>query len=377
MDPYLVIFLINIAISFIANKCYDRNEKIMSALFLMFLIAINTLFSGLRDFGVGIDSDVYIVPYFQRALSIENVKDFILCDGDKGFLLIAYVSTLISNEPQSLLLLIALFIHLFIYMALWQYKKVFGVNLFVSTALFCIVFYCHTLNLMRQFCAIAILSYAFSLFVQSKKKSYFVLQVLACFFHSTSVFFVFVPLFWYISKLVNTQKRNIYLGIIIVVFLLLIPSYYYIVSLLGDFTVISNTYAERYGESSEFIISKTSSGTGLGKIFQFVYPIAFVVWGIYKKCMNNKILVFILVLSIVSSVIQVLSYQVQFVDRIGFYFSFIMYVFLVKLFTSKKISGFIKILIFSIYIFNWMNMYVIGGGGNIYPYKSKILEITK
>ena len=98
---------------------------------------------------------------------------------------------------------------------------------------------------------------------------------------------------------------------------------------------------------------------------------------IYKKCMNNKILVFILVLSIVSSVIQVLSYQVQFVDRIGFYFSFIMYVFLVKLFTSKKISGFIKILMFSIYIFNWMNMYVIGGGGNIYPYKSKILEITK
>ena len=249
--------------------------------------------------------------------------------------------------------------------------------MFVATALLSIVFYCHTLNLMRQFCAISILSYAFSLYVEGKKKCYLILQVLAYFFHATSVFFVFVPLSWYISKMVNIQKRNLYLGLIIVLFLFLIPSYYYIVSLLGDFTIISDTYVERYGANSEYLISKTSSGTGLGKIFLFVYPIAFVVWGIYKRSIDNKNLVFLLVLSIVSSIIQVLSYQVQFVDRIGFYFSFIMYVFLVKLFTSKKITGFIKILMFSIYIFNWMNMYVIGGGGDIYPYRSKILEIKK
>ena len=47
------------------------------------------------------------------------------------------------------------------------------------------------------------------------------------------------------------------------------------------------------------------------------------------------------------------------------------------LFTSSEINGLIKVMMFAIYIFNWINMYVIGGGGDIYPYKSKKLEITE
>lgn len=377
MDPYLVIFFVNLAISFIANKFYDRDEKIISILFLMLLVIINTLFSGLRDFGVGIDTNVYIEPYFQRALSLRNVKDFVLSDGDKGFLLLAYLSTMFSHEPQTLLIVIALFINVFIYMSLWQYKKAIGVNMFVATALLSIGFYCHTLNLMRQFCAISILCYAFSLFVQGKKICYLILQILSYFFHSTSICFLFVPVLWNISRIDNTQKQKKYLVILIVFFVLFIPSYYYVISLLGDFSIITDTYVDRYGANSEYIISKTSSGTGLGKIFLFVYPIAFVVWGILKKCLDSKILYFLLVLSIISSFIQTLSYQVEFVDRIGFYFSFVLYVFLTMLFTSSEINGLIKVMMFAIYIFNWINMYVIGGGGDIYPYKSKKLEITE
>ena len=377
MDPYLVIFFVNLAISFIANKFYDRDEKIISILFLMLLVIINTLFSGLRDFGVGIDTNVYIEPYFQRALSLRNVKDFVLSDGDKGFLLLAYLSTMFSHEPQTLLIVIALFINVFIYMSLWQYKKAIGVNMFVATALLSIGFYCHTLNLMRQFCAISILCYAFSLFVHGKKICYFILQILSYFFHSTSICFLFVPVLWNISRIDNTQKQKKYLVILIVFFVLFIPSYYYVISLLGDFSIITDTYVDRYGANSEYIISKTSSGTGLGKIFLFVYPIAFVVWGILKKCLDSKILYFLLVLSIISSFIQILSYQVEFVDRIGFYFSFVLYVFLTMLFTSSEINGLIKVMMFAIYIFNWINMYVIGGGGDIYPYKSKKLEITE
>lgn len=197
------------------------------------------------------------------------------------------------------------------------------------------------------------------------------------FFHSTSICFLFVPVLWNISRIDNTQKQKKYLVILIVFFVLFIPSYYYVISLLGDFSIITDTYVDRYGANSEYIISKTSSGTGLGKIFLFVYPIAFVVWGILKKCLDSKILYFLLVLSIISSFIQTLSYQVEFVDRIGFYFSFVLYVFLTMLFTSSEINGLIKVMMFAIYIFNWINMYVIGGGGDIYPYKSKKLEITE
>lgn len=376
MDPYLLIFIINLGIAFFANKSYDHGRRILSALLLVVLVATNTVFSGCRDFGVGIDTNVYIDSFFRSAQSLESVKDFLEFEGDKGFLLLAYLASLYSEDSQSLLIATELFIQAFLYLALWQYKKVENISIFVATALFCIMFYCHTLNLMRQFCAISMLAFAFSLFIQGKKKSYVALQVLAFFFHSTSVVFVFVPLMMEISKFENLKTRNTYLSLLVVLLLVFVSFYSYFLVLLGDFSVISETYADRYSMSGQYSRGETvTGGTGLGKLFAFCYPIAFIVYAIYRKIEGKSILYFMLTLTVSYSILQLLGYQVRFVDRIAFYLSFISFIYVSKIFSSSRANLVIKIFMFYMYFSKWYSIYIVSGGGDVYPYSSTILNI--
>lgn len=375
MEPYLLIFFVNLLLSYIANKCYER-IKIASALILVILVAINTVFSGFRDFGIGIDTTVYIDSYFKNAQTLSNLKDFWDFEfGDKGFLLLAYIATLFSDDSQALLVVTALFIQGFYFLSLWQYKKTNQVSIFLATTFFCIIFYGHTLNLMRQFCAMSLLAFAFSLFIQGKWKAYGILQVIAFFFHSTSVLFVIIPILWQLSKMENTKLRNSYSIVAILGMALFVTSFFYAVTMLGNIGLVSDVYSDRYGESGNYVKRAASSGTGLGKVFAFCYPIAFVVYAKVKQTVDSKLWYFIFMLCILYSLLQLLAYQVSFMDRLAFYLSYIFYIVQVKIFSSKKMPLVVKVIMILLYMNSWYTMYVVHGGGDIYPYKSKILNI--
>lgn len=377
MEPYIFILIINLILSYIANICYDKKYKLVSVLSISILVLVNVIFSGCRDFGVGIDTNVYIESYFKTAADLLSLKAFWNVEGfDKGFLLLAYVSNLFSNDAQSLLVVTSLFIQVFFYLALWQYKKVCNISIFVATLLFCIIFYCHTLNLMRQFCAISLLAFAFSLYIQGNRKLYLLLQVLAYFFHSTSVIFVFIPLIWKLSNMKNGKKKNMYALFIVIGLLILISSFFYFASLLGDWSLLSEIYADRYGKTGEYQVEvQTIGGTGLGTIFKFIYPIAFILYARYVKSIDKNISFFILMICLCSLILESLSYQVRFVNRIAFYLSFIMYIFLSIIFSSNKMKIAIKAIMILLYISNWYTLYVVSGGGDVLPYKSKILNV--
>lgn len=377
MEPYIFILIINLILSYIANICYDKKYKLVSVLSISILVLVNVIFSGCRDFGVGIDTNVYIESYFKTAADLLSLKAFWNVEGfDKGFLLLAYVSNLFSNDAQSLLVVTSLFIQVFFYLALWQYKKVCNISIFVATLLFCIIFYCHTLNLMRQFCAISLLAFAFSLYIQGNRKLYLLLQVLAYFFHSTSVIFVFIPLIWKLSNMKNGKKKNMYALFIVIGLLIFISSFFYFASLLGDWSLLSEIYADRYGKTGEYQVEvQTIGGTGLGTIFKFIYPIAFILYARYVKSIDKNISFFILMICLCSLILESLSYQVRFVNRIAFYLSFIMYIFLSIIFSSNKMKIAIKAIMILLYISNWYTLYVVSGGGDVLPYKSKILNV--
>lgn len=375
MEPYLLIFFVNLLLSYIANKCYNR-AKIMSALILVILVAVNTVFSGFRDFGIGIDTTVYIDSYFKNAQALTSLKDFWEVEfGDKAFLLLAYIATLFSDDSQALLVVVALFVQGFYFLALWQYKKAHQISIFLATAFFCIIFYGHTLNLMRQFCAMSLLAFAFSLFIQGRWKIYGILQVIAFFFHSTSVLFVIVPILWQLSKMENTKLRNTYSVVAILGMTLFVTSFFYAVSMLGSLGIVSDLYADRYGESGNYVMHSLSTGTGLGKLFAFCYPIAFVIYAKVKQAVDSKLWYFLFMLCLLYSLLQLLAYQVSFMDRLAYYLSYIFYIVQVKVFSSKRMPFAVKIIMILLYMNNWYTMYVVHGGGDIYPYKSKILNV--
>lgn len=89
MEPYLIILFVNLLLSFIADKTFVQ-KKTMAVISVSLIIVINTVFSGLRDFGVGIDTTVYIDSFFKSAQMLTSLKDFVSFESDKGFLLLAY-----------------------------------------------------------------------------------------------------------------------------------------------------------------------------------------------------------------------------------------------------------------------------------------------
>ena len=338
MEIYLFVFFINLFFSFFAEKCYCK-KTIISFLFLVLLVAFNVVFSGFRDFGVGTDTNVYIEYYFTQAQNLNSFIDFFNSELDKGFLLLAYLSSLFSDDPQSLLFFTALFIHVFIYLSFWQFRKVENVSFFLSTALFCLLLYGHTLNAMRQFCAMAILFYAFSLFIQGKWKLYAILQIVAFFFHSSSVMFILLPVLWNISKMENSVKKNLYSLLVVLGIAVFSIAYFFMVSLLGDMSIISDTYTDRYGSSGTYLASAGDpTDLEIHKLFNFVYPIAFIVYTKFYRAAKPNILHFLLVLSIIISLLNTLSSKVMYMDRISLYFSIIFYTFQALLFSSNKIS---------------------------------------
>lgn len=374
MEPYLYIFALNLFLAYLVEKNFDNN-KTLSKLIIVLIIIINTLFSGLRDIGVGLDTTIYIDSYFYTASSLTSFKELINIDLDKGYLILAYLASVFSDDSQSLLFATAFFINFFILVAFGKYRRILGINFFVATLLFCVIYYCHTLNLMRQYCAISLLTFGFTYFIEKKIYTYFFIQLIAFFLHSTSIFFIIIPLLWIVSEMQNSIKRNLLTVGSLFLFIIFIIFYFYFLSFFGDLGLVSEVYAERYGANGDYVNNTTSSGTGLGIAFSILFPIAFVYYGYHRECINSRELYLLIMLSILASLIELLGKYVDYVSRLAMYLSFFYYIFHTKLLTSKKLNILLRLLIIMMYVFTSYKIFVVEKGGDVIPYKSKILNI--
>lgn len=282
MKPYFIILFVNLLLSYIADRFFVQ-KKTIAMISVSLIVVINTVFSGFRDFGVGIDTTVYINSFFESAQMLTSLKDFASFESDKGFLALAFLASSFSNDSQSLLLVTAFFIQFFYFCALWLFKKYNNVSLFLATFFFCIMFYGHTLNLMRQFCALSILAYGFANFIKGNLKVYIYCQLVAYFFHSSAIIFVILPIMWRISFMQDKNKKNVYSILAIVGMSVIVSSFFLLMSFLGNFGLISDFYAERYSQTGSYAARANVGGTGLGVIAVFLYPIVFVYYAKRKK----------------------------------------------------------------------------------------------
>ena len=228
---------------------------------------------------------------------------------------------------------------------------------------------------MRQYCAISLLTFGFTYFIEKKIYTYFFIQLIAFFLHSTSIFFIIIPLLWIVSEMQNSIKRNILTFGSLFLFIIFLISYFYFLSYFGDLGLVSEVYAERYGANSDYVNNTTSSGTGLGTAFSILFPIAFVYYGYHRECINSRELYLLIMLSILASLIELLGKYVDYVSRLAMYLSFLYYIFHTKLLTSKKINILLRLLIILMYVITSYKIFVVEKGGDVIPYKSKILNI--
>ncbi len=208
---YIVCFFVSCAFFWLSEKCKSRFFRNALA---MVAILIPCVLAGMRADTIGTDVKVYVEPIYMAAkeshsLSIYmNQRWFVIwrymyvSKFEIGFSLMIFLIQKLGGSFAIVLFFIQLLIVAPIYIGLKkihkQYPICFGMFVF-----YCL-FYNTSLNMMRQWIAMAILFMAFSYLISEEKKKYCILTLVACLFHTSAIMgFTILVVYKY-----STKKRE-------------------------------------------------------------------------------------------------------------------------------------------------------------------------
>jgi hypothetical protein len=372
MVPYIFLLVTTTLFAYFADELFKKHRS-QSIFFIIAIVISYTIFAGSRDFGIGIDTNLYIEEYFNTAKSLNSVKDFFLIESmDKGFLFLCWLSSLINSDKQIALFVIELWIISFTLHAVYILKKYYGVKLWVFVFLYFFIFFGYSLNLMRQFCAMSLLLWGFSWLRQGNWKVYLFTQFLAFYFHSSSIVFLLVPLVYYLSFIKTIRIRNYITIASFSLLILFITSFSFFLILFDKLSIISSLYLERYGKNSDFIATAGSS-------YLLLISYMIEIYLLYLACNNKRISVsfkYILVtLFTITFILSQLRFITNYLDRLSYYINLVYIVYLSCVLDDKRISQFVRISLVFLIIFFSYRIFILNKGAEIYPYRSKILGI--
>lgn len=175
----------------------DKRKKIY--LFIMF--SLLTLVSAFRDSSVGIDTKNYY-DIFNQVGVLGLMRSFSTLSLEKGFIFLNYfINTMSFGGFQSLLFIEHLIISISVAFYIYKYSE----NVIISTFLYVVLVFSSTLNISRQFIAVAFVLICLHFIFKKKLSLSILFFVLAVLFHKSSA--VFLPLLLFAKKSVKFNKK--------------------------------------------------------------------------------------------------------------------------------------------------------------------------
>jgi len=370
---WIILGSINIVLAYLAERKYRANKKACWA-YLMFIVLVNTLFIGLRDYKVGIDTTVYLDLYFDYARYMSGIKDLVTDDNDfdKGFLLLAYLSSWFSSDSHVFMIFIEFFIMIFLVCGLMEFKKSINYSLPWFFVLFWLLLNNETFNLMRQFCAMSLLFYGYSQFIQKRYRMYGITQIAAYFFHSSSILFLMAPCFEYLSKQ-NGKMKYVYAFVVFAGILTMLFSYYFVLSYIGNMGILKEVYFDRYGQKSVYTTETVSFGVRF--VLQRLIP-PVVCYILYKKnLITAQILYMLMGLYTVYVLLDAMRFVMIYFFRLGYYVGLVFIVYYSITLKHLKITAPLQLLYLLLLVIVAIGLYNVKVDGVGAIYSSKILNI--
>ena len=205
---YIVCFLISCSFFWLSEKCKGKFAKNGIAIIA---ILIPCLLAGLRADTIGTDVKVYVEPMYNAAKESHTLSAYMnqrwfviwrymyVNKFEIGFSLMVFLIQKLGGSFAMVLFFIQLLIIAPIYVGLKKIHKPYPIC-FGMFVFYCL-FYNTSLNMMRQWIAMAILFMAFSYLISGKKKKYGILTLVACLFHTSAIIgFVIFPIYIYCNK---------------------------------------------------------------------------------------------------------------------------------------------------------------------------------
>lgn len=372
MIPYILLLTLTTLFAYCADALFKKHHW-QSILFIVGIVVAYTIVAGFRDFGIGIDTNVYIDEYFNTAKSLVSVKKFLLIEVlDKGFLLLCWLSSLISNDKQIVLVVVELWIIAFTMQGAYILKKYYNIKLWIFVFLYFFMFFGYSINLMRQFCAMSLLFWGFAWLRHGNLKVYLLAQVVAFYFHSSSVVFLLVPLVYFLSFIKNVRTRNYMTIAFLSIFILMLFSFSFYFSLLGNLNIISSIYLERYGQYSDF---KATAGSSYLLLICYISEFYLLYVACKNKRMPDSYKYILVTLYCINFLLVQLRFISLYLDRFSYYISFVYIIYFVYVLSDKRISLLLRLTVVFFTVFFCYRTFIVNKGAEIYPYTSNILGI--
>lgn len=377
----MAVYLIGFALS-VALIAFGERKRL--PVFLAFSIAallIPCLIAGLRAPQVGTDVMVYVRPLTRAAISSNSIEEFFgsywfaewrnlyVREYDIGFSLLVYIVSKLTHNLAAVLFAIQAVITIPIYVAVARNRK--HLPVWLGMAVFYLLFFNSTLNMMRQWAAMGFLLLSFQMLTEKKYWLTALLGVIAFFFHSTAIIVLPVYcIYWFLSlfrrdRLVlgRLQMRvsSLLVAILFLVGILAILNLPLIIKLMSLVGLDRfNSYLE--GDQMTFMVNQIILRVPLFLLFA-------VCWRDMQRLhRTTPFFMAMLILDIVSS--QLVSVDINAI-RIGYYFSVYSILWLPSLSVSscsRTKRVFLTVLILGYGLFYWYYAHVYTMRHETYPY---------
>lgn len=217
MIIYFVSFFLSSLLLVLSEKVKASNKKIVVAVALLIPITL----AGLRKIGIGTDTEVYVNVLYDAARTSNSFLDYLgkkvyssfqmkpVSNWEIGYNLLVYIATKITHSFQGVLFFTHLLIITFIYKGLVKLHGDFSRAW--AMLIFYFMFYASSLNLMRQWIAIAIIFYGLHFLQKGQTKKYLFCVIFAMIFHNSAIIGIVV---WLIYKFFTefNSKQTLSIG---------------------------------------------------------------------------------------------------------------------------------------------------------------------
>lgn len=181
--------------------CSCNSGRKLSAVLKIVSVAPLVLLAALRADEVGTDVLVYVMPVFYSSPH-EGLVDM-LTGSSPLFHMLAWIGNVVLHSRFAYLMLIQLVINGSVYWVLYRSSRD---TAWVGITIFNLVFYCYTLNLVRQSCAVALVLLAARYVYENNYRKYLFFQFLALGFHETAVLGAFYPVMQFVLSNMNERE---------------------------------------------------------------------------------------------------------------------------------------------------------------------------
>jgi len=315
--------------------------------FLIFAVILISIIAALRSIEVGADTKSYvsIFEWFCNGMSVKDVKTY----ATTVEIVYLYFAKFISIFSESKVVFLSC--HAIItYGLLLKYIRKHSENIIFSVMMFYALFYTSTLNLMRQYMAIALIVYALELLQEKKYKKVVVMSVLAVMLHASTI--LAIPIL-VISRLKNKNKYIIpfHIGIL------------FVAVLIGSSSIVENVLRllgyDRYVNRLQF----TAGSTGImAMVYVLIIGFGLLIWFKNRRTVSDDYC-FYLMLSSTGTLFAVLSARNEMFVRVGAgYLFFIVILFPMILEELLKNTRIKKILMGGMYLLLFAATYVTSKG---------------